>query len=111
MYNIEKELNKYIYDLCEEKGIPLELRWRCFGDKFLFYKDDKEFVIACVEYYAKDIEDIKSLIMTYIETRWEDEECWKNISRSNYRVAIYVMDITNMDGWYDVVMGGSISNN
>ena len=48
-------------------------------------------------------------MIDYIEAIWEDEEVWENINRSNYRVAIYVMDIVDMDGWYNVTMGGAIS--
>lgn len=107
--SIEQEIYEYICDLCGEKKIPLEIRWRCFGDPSRFYKDDKEFTIACVEYYASNVEDIKYLMIDYIEAIWEDEEVWENINRSNYRVAIYVMDIVDMDGWYNVTMGGAIS--
>ena len=108
---VEQEIHDYICDLCIEKEIPIEIRWRCFGDSSKFYKDGKEFTIACARYYANDIEDVKYLIMTYIEAMWEEEEIWKDISRSDYAISIYIMDIVNMDGWYDVVIGGAISGN
>lgn len=107
---LEQELHEYICDLCVAKEIPLEIHWRCFGDPSVFYKDGQEFTIACVSYYASDVEDIKSLLIEYIEEMWECEEVWGNTSRSNYRVAIYVMDIVDKDGWYDVVIGGAISD-
>lgn len=107
---IEMELNDQIYDLCIEKGIPVEIHWRCLGDICVFYKDGQEFAIACVEYYAKDISDIKLLIMEYIEAIWEDEKLWEGIERSGcYKVAICVMDIVDMNGWYNVIMGGAIT--
>lgn len=106
---LELELHDYICDYCIDKGIPLELRWRCFGDPSGFYINNEMFTIACDEYYASDVEDIKSLMVNYIEAIWEDEETWENINRSNYRIAIYVSDIVDMDGWYKVVIGGAIS--
>lgn len=103
------ELQEYICDLCLEKQIPLEIHFGCLGDKNVFYRDNKKFVIACSGHYAKDREDVKSVIMTYIESIWEDETIWCDFDRSNYRVAVHVMDIEDMDGWYNVVMGGSVS--
>lgn len=104
------ELQEYICDLCLEKQIPLEIHFGCLGDKNVFYRDDREFVIGCSGFYAKDREDVKRLIIDYIEAIWEDEEVWEIFNRSNYRVAIHVMDIEDIDGWYNVVMGGFVSN-
>ena len=103
------ELQEYICDLCLEKQIPLEIHLGCLGDKNAFYRDGEKFVIACSGLYAKDREDVKSVIMTYIESIWEDETIWCDFDRSNYRVAVHVMDIEDMDGWHNVVMGGSVS--
>lgn len=107
---LELELHEYICDYCISKGISLELRWRCFGDLSGFYINNEMFAIACCEYYASDVEDIKYLMTSYIDAIWEDEETWENISRSNYRIVIYVADIVDMDGWYKVVIGGAISD-
>lgn len=106
---IEQEIHDYVHDLCREKEIPIEIRWCCFGDSSGFYKDGKMFTIACDEYYASNIEDIKCFMINYIEAIWEYEEAWKDINRSNYAVSIYVADIVNMDGWYKVTIGGAIS--
>ena len=107
---IEQELNEYICDLCEEKGIPLEIRWRGLGDDCTFYRDGQEFTIACLSWRVDNIEDIKHFIVDYIEDIWDDEECWEGVSRSDCRVAIYVMDIIDMNDWYVVSFGGSISD-
>ena len=111
------ELQEYICDLCLEKRIPLEIHFGCLGDKDVFYRDDEKFVIACNGFYASNREDVKSVIITYIESIWKDESIWCNFDRSNYdfdsfnyRVAIHVIDVEDMDGWYNVVMGGSVSN-
>ena len=110
MNYFKKELHEYICGLCLEKQIPLEIHWRCFEDSSKFYRDGKEFVIACSGLYASDKEDIKSIIMTHIEDIWEDESIWQDFARSNYRVAIYVLGIEDMDGWYNVIIGSSISD-
>lgn len=107
---LELELHDYICDYCIDKGISLEIRWRALGDPSVFYKDNQEFTIACVSYYASDIEDIKTLLTMYVEEMWGYEEFWANVSRSDYRVAIYVMDIVDKGNWYEVVIGGAISD-
>ena len=106
---IEQELHEYICDLCYEKGIPLELRWRSLGDKNEFYKDNKWFKFSCVSYYASNVEDVKRLIITYIETIWEYKSVWRYDPCSDHRVAIYIHDIIKMDDLYNVVIGGAIS--
>ena len=107
----ENRIHDYVCDMCVEKEIPLEIHWACFGDKNRFYRDGKEFSIACASYYVKNITDIKKFIVEFIESMWEDESVWGEFSRSNYRVAIYILNIVKKEtGRYEVIIGGSISD-
>ena len=110
-YCLEQDVYDDIYELCREKGIPIEIRWACFGDTNRFYKDGEPFTVVCSSYYASNIEDVKTLIMTHIESIWECEEAWENLSRSDYAVSIYVMDIIymHMKDYYCVIIGGTIT--
>lgn len=100
------ELKEYIDDLCEARGIPIDLRFYHLADVNRFFsKDDtsyEEFEIKCNEYYAKDVEDIKVLISEFITS------LWRFATFPNHKVAIYIKDIIDRDGWYNVIVGGCL---
>lgn len=96
------ELKEYIENLCETKNIAIDLRFACLGDMNKFYAKDIEFCVDCVNYYTKDFEDIKSFFRHYLDIMWG------NCKHPMNRIALYIEDITNMDGWYDVIVGGCL---
>ena len=98
----ELELRDYIFDYCNMKNIIIDLRFACFGDRNKFYTYSKEFSLDCVNYYAKDFEDIKQFFTDYLDVMLENIEVPMN------RVALYIEDIVDMDGWYDVIVGGGL---
>lgn len=102
MKYIEKELYEYICDYCDTKNIPIDLHFRCFGDVNKFYTHDIEFGCNCVNYYAEDLKDIKNFFRHYLDIMWS------NRSHAVNRVALYIEDIVDMDGWYDVIVGGGL---
>lgn len=98
----ELELRDYIFDYCDMKNIIIDLRFACFGDRNKFYTYSKEFSLDCVSYYAEDFEDIKQFFTNYLDVMLENIEAPMN------RVALYIEDIVDMDGWYDVIVGGGL---
>lgn len=99
---IEKELHEYIYDYCDKKGMPIDLRFRCFGDTNKFYTNDMGFGFNCVSYYAEDFKDIKNFFRHYLDIMWNHRYHPMN------RIGLYIEDIVNMGGWYDVIVGGGL---
>ena len=98
LWNLKNE----IFDICYERGMWVDIRWKCFGDRNKFYINNEDYVISCVNYFASDLDDVKDLLLMYIENMWEDIEPPHN------RVAMYIEDIVDMDGWYQVIMGGCL---
>ena len=102
MADFESELHEYISDYCCDKNISIDLRFECFGDVNKFYTNDAEFSLDCVNYYTEDFEDIKKFFSDYLDVMWEKCESPMN------RIALYIKDIYDMDGWYDVIVGGGL---
>ena len=100
MNNFEVELQEYIVGYCNAKNISIDLRFLCFGDKNEFYTSGEGLSVECVEYYAKNEEDIKQFFATYIDTMWE------NCNPPMNRIALYIENIIDMDGWREVIVGG-----
>jgi len=100
----DMEIYEYIYNLCESKNIPIDCRFGCFGDTNEFYNcvNNKVFLIDCDSYYAKDINDVKQFFVDLIEC------LWKTFTRPNHRIALYVEEIVDKDGWYDVIVGSCL---
>lgn len=100
----EEELQEYIYDLCEEKNIKLDLRFECFGDinKFWSSKTNSCFELDCVSYYTCNTEDVKTLVSHIIDV------LWKQATQPNHGVALYFKNIINKDNWIDVTVGGCL---
>ena len=63
-----------------------------------------QFSVPCVGYYAKDIQDIKHFFGVYLD------ELWRAGKRPYNRMALYIENIADMDGWYDVVIGAALFN-
>ena len=101
MENIETKLQEHILTYCQSKDISIDLRFACFGDSNKFYTHDADFALDCVAYYADDFEDIKMFFMHYIDAMWERRYQMN-------RIALYIEDIVDMDGWYDVIVGGGL---
>ena len=99
---IEKELYEYICDYCNKKDIPIDLRFRCFGDENKFYTHDIEFGYNCVNYYTKDFQDIQNFFRHYIDIMWSQRY------HSVNRIGLYIENIIDMDGWHDVIVGGGL---
>lgn len=102
MNNFELELRDYIFDYCITKDIHIDIRFACFGDTNKFYTYNTEFSLDCVSYYADDFEDIKQFFVTYLDTMLDKSEAPMN------RIALYIKDIVDMDGWYDIIVGGGL---
>ena len=98
----ELELRDYIFDYCESKNISIDLRFACFGDMNKFYTNNIEFAVDCVNYDADDFEDIKKFFVHYVDIMWK--QCRYPMNR----IALYIKDIVDMDGWYEVVVGGGL---
>lgn len=96
------ELKEYIDDLCEAKKIPVDLRFYHLADVNRFFHNGKVLEVPCDEYYAKDVDDIKTLfyeLLTFL---------WGCATLPNHKVALYVKDIVDRNGWYNVIVGGCL---
>ena len=96
------ELKGSISDLCEALKIPIDLRFYHLGDVNGFFHNGEVFEIECDEYYAKDVDDIKTLfyeLLTFL---------WGCATLPNHKVALYVKDIIDRNGWYNVIVGGCL---
>lgn len=97
------ELKECIDDLCEARKIPTDLRFYRLADVNGFIADSGEvFEVKCDEYYAKDVDDIKTLfyeLLTFL---------WGCATLPNHKVALYVKDIVDRNGWYNVIVGGCL---
>ena len=105
MEQFEYELQEYVYNLCNAKNIPsVDLRFRCFGDVNKFYSSnvDSYFTLGCVNYYAANIEDVKTLVSNIIDKVWE------HATQPNHRIAMYIENIVNRDSWVDVTIGSCL---
>lgn len=100
----DKMIEDYIYDLCESKNIPIDLRFRCFGDTDIFCENNETFCVEYESYYAKDMNDIKQFFESYINILWM--QSFKH--RTKYRIALAVKNIADRDGWYDVIVGSRL---
>lgn len=100
----DEMIQEYIYALCESKNIPIDLRFHCVADmnKFWSNKTNSYFEIDCVNYYASNIEDIKILISHIVDVLWEQA------AQPNHKIALYIEDIVDMNGWFDVCIGGCL---
>lgn len=95
-----RSLHEYICNLCETKGVSIDLRWRCFGDLNKFYINNKFFSISCDFYYTTSLEGIRKIFDTYITCL-----CEHFMYPSNNRIALYVENILYEDGLYKVIIG------
>lgn len=102
MVGIEKELQEHIFNYSENKNVSIDLRFACFGDRNKFYTYSKEFSLDCVSYYIEDFEDIKQFFTNYLDAMLEKCKAPMN------RIALYIKDIIDMDGWYEVIVGGGL---
>ena len=102
MKDFELELQEYIRNYCELKNIPIDLRFACFGDANKFYTHGIEFDCNCVSYYTNDFKDIKNFFRHYLDVMWSSRGSSMN------KVALYIGGIIDMDGWYDVIVGGGL---
>lgn len=99
----EEELQEYIYNLCEQKDIPLpDIRVARLGDsgKFWLSETNSYFEPDCVNYYTSDTEDIKTLVSHIID------ELWEHATQPNHRIGLYIKNIINKVSWIDVSIGG-----
>ena len=96
-------IQEYIYDLCERKGIQIDLRFRCFGDVDMFYENNRIITVDYESYYAKDIDDIKLFFESYLNILWLQSRY-----NHNNRIGLCVKDIADKDGWYDVIVGSCL---
>lgn len=95
------ELKEYIDDLCKTKKIPVDLRFYCLADVNGFFHNGKMFEVECNEYYAKDVDDIKTLFYELLTFLW-------GCALPSHKIALYVKDIVNKNGWYNVIVGGCL---
>lgn len=100
----EDELQEYIINYCETNNIAVDLRFRCFADmnKFWSSKTNSCFELDCVNYYASDTEDIKTLVSHIIDVLWEQA------TQPSHRIALYVQNIVGHGSWIDVVIGSCL---
>lgn len=97
------ELKECIDDLCEARKIPTDLRFYRLADVNGFIADSGEvFEVKCDRFYAKDVDDIKTLFSELLTALWA---C---ATLPNHKVALYVKDIVDRNGWYDVIVGGCL---
>ena len=96
------EMQEYLYELCKNKGISADIRFKWLGDINRFYTCNKEFSLDCMSYYAKDINDVKNFFDIYLDNLYE--YCEHPINS----IALYIEDIVDMNGWYDVIVGGCL---
>ena len=105
MESFESELQDYIWDLCKTKNIPpADLRFRCYGDENKFWSNSASsyFELDCVNYYASDTEDVKTLVSHIIDVLWEQA------TQPNHRVALYLKNIVGHGSWIDVTIGSCL---
>lgn len=105
MRSFEEKLQDYIYDLCKTKNIsPPDFRFRCFGDvnKFWSSNTNSYFKLDCVNYYASDTEDVKTLVSHIIDVLWEQA------TQPNHRIALYLQNIVGKGSWIDVTLGSCL---
>lgn len=95
-----KSLHKHIHNLCETKGMSIDLRWGCFGDINKFYINNKNFSLNCDEYCGFSIEDITELLNNSITLLCDFAIC----GRDN-RIALYIEDIVYENSLYKVIFG------
>ena len=92
-------LHEYICNLCESKGVSIDLRFGCLGDINAFYIGDRYISLHCDEYYEPDIKNIRKLFDVYITL------CKRLMQPSENRIALYIEDIIYEDGWYRIIAG------
>ena len=100
--DFKSTLKEYLVNYCEGKNISIDMRFRWYGDDNKFYSYDTPFSLDVNEYYTDDLEDIKQFFAVYLDTLWE--HCTSPMNR----IALYVQDIVDMDGWYNVIIGGGL---
>lgn len=94
------EIHDYICDFCLKENISAEVQLGCFGDENRVYIDGKKYSLECTEYYAKDIQDIKMFFENYLTSLWEHS------TLPYHRIVAHIKAIFDMNGWYNVVVGG-----
>ena len=100
----EDEVQEYIINYCETNNVAIDLRFRCFADinKFWSGKTNTCFELECVNYYAHDTEDIKTLVSCLIDVLWEQA------TQPSNRIALYIQNIVDHDCWVDVAIGSCL---
>ena len=98
----EKSLYEYILSYCEAKNIQIDLRFRCFGDVNKFHTNNTELVLECHDYYTRDNEGIKKFFAYFLDTMWE------NCKPPFNRIALYIKDVVDRGGWYEVNIGSGL---
>ena len=98
--NTLRDLHEYICNLCEIKGVSIDLRWGCFGDRNKFYINNEYISLDCDEYYENSIKNIRKLFDIYINLL-----CKRFMQPPKNRIALYVEDIIYEDGWYKIIAG------
>ena len=101
-YEVINEIKDHIDDFWLKENMSVEVQLGCFGDENRIYIDGKKYSLECTEYYAKDIQDIKTFFENYISSLWE------NSTLPYHRIVIHIDDIIDMDGWYNVIVGGCL---
>lgn len=104
--SIEEDLQNYIYDLCDRENISIDLRFACYGDENMFYKEEKgAFPIRCEHYHVDNISEVKKLIAnTYIVRLWQH-------STKHQMIALYISEVINTGNGYNVIIGGQLIKN
>ena len=100
--DFKSNLQKYLINYCDEKNISVEMHFRWYGDENKFYSYGTPFSLDCNEYDADSTEDVKHFLTEYLDIL--QEHCTSPMNR----IALYVQDIVDMDGWYNVIIGGGL---
>ena len=100
--DFKSTLKEYLVNYCDEKNILIEMHFRWYGDENKFYSYDTPFSLDCNEYYADSAEDVKHFLTEYLDIL--QEHCTPPVNK----IALYVQDIVDMDGWYNVIIGGGL---
>lgn len=101
-YEIIVEIQDHINDFWAKENIATVISWGCLGHLNSFYIDGKLTPLECTGHYASDIQDIKIFFEHYITSLWE----YATLPR--HSVALHIEDIIDMDGWYNVIVGGCL---
>ena len=101
-YEVIVEIQDHINDFWAKENMSVEVQLGCFGDKNRVYIDGKKYSLECTEYYAKDIQDIKTFFEHYLTSLWE------SANLPYHRIVMHIEHIFDMDGRYNVIVGGCL---